>query len=33
MTEYEELEEAWLNGDLSHAEAAAIAKELGIGDE
>ena len=30
---YEDLERAWLNGDMSHSEACAIADEMGYGDE
>lgn len=33
MGAYEDAEEAWLNGEISHAEAREIAEELGYGDE
>ena len=30
---YIELEEAWMAGEMTHAEACAIAEEMGYGDE
>ena len=32
MSIYEELEEEWLSGRMSHAEASAIAEECGYGE-
>lgn len=32
MNAYEELEEAWMNGEISHAEAYEIANEMGYGN-
>ena len=31
MSAYEEVEQAWMDGELSHAEACEIAEEMGYG--
>lgn len=33
MSQYDALEEAWLNGEISHAEATELAEEMGYGDD
>ena len=33
VSRYDELEEAWLSGEISHAEACEIAREMGYDDD